>query len=469
MCYLALVSRIILLCFILCFFSVPNFSAQERILQVQIKGALPPSSQAIFEMFQDDKWSPVSTVTLNAEGMAQWSVTLKEPRQHRIRLSSDPKKYVEFVLEPADIFADTLRCFVTREYMLGQPVSLSKYSNQLAYVELIRAYNQLALNPDSLDRKGMPYQEREIEFRNTCLRIASEGDASFTRDVLANVLPVDWSEEETHKVEQWVAAGLADSLRIFFAKHMLQRITTFDESARNHLALLRRLHLFYPVYEELHQVPQFIDRAMLKAISDDAMAGYMFKFLLDKMMDHRQEEGLEYLLTWYAPDCAGDAEVADQTKNLIQALERCEPGKTIEFLTLPDLKGNLISSREVFAQHDVTLVMFWRGGCSHCREFEPILEKMYEKYQPLGLGVYAIGTDRTEEEWRNQATANNAPWPSVFLAFDQRKDFNKRFPVPSTPTLLAVNSDGVIMRRMILRSKIEEWIVELLAEAKQQH
>jgi len=136
------VSRFILLCFILCFFSVPNFSAQERILQVQIKGALPPSSQAIFEMFQDDKWSPVSTVPLNAEGMAQWSVTLKEPRQHRIRLSSDPKKYVEFVLEPADIFADTLRCFVTREYMLGQPVSLSKYSNQLAYVELIRAYNQ---------------------------------------------------------------------------------------------------------------------------------------------------------------------------------------------------------------------------------------------------------------------------------------------------------------------------------------
>ncbi|MFM7813633.1 MAG: TlpA family protein disulfide reductase, partial [Flavobacteriales bacterium] len=152
-----------------------------------------------------------------------------------------------------------------------------------------------------------------------------------------------------------------------------------------------------------------------------------------------------------------------------QALEHCEPGKTIEFLTLPDLNGQLISSREIFAQHEVTFIMFWRAGCSHCREFEPVLESMYEKYHAQGLGVYAIGTDKTEEEWRQQATANHSPWTSVFLSFDQRKDFNKRFPVPSTPTLIAVNKDGVIMRRMILRSKIEDWILELLEEAKQQH
>ncbi|MFM7729933.1 MAG: TlpA family protein disulfide reductase, partial [Flavobacteriales bacterium] len=99
----------------------------------------------------------------------------------------------------------------------------------------------------------------------------------------------------------------------------------------------------------------------------------------------------------------------------------------------------------------------------------PVLESMYEKYHAQGLGVYAIGTDKTEEEWRQQATANHSPWTSVFLSFDQRKDFNKRFPVPSTPTLIAVNKDGVIMRRMILRSKIEDWILELLEEAKQQH
>ncbi|MFM7813135.1 MAG: hypothetical protein ACKO66_01320, partial [Flavobacteriales bacterium] len=55
-------------------------SAQERVLQVQIQGAIPPNSQIIFEQFRDDKWTQVSTVPLNTAGMSNWKVSLSEPR-----------------------------------------------------------------------------------------------------------------------------------------------------------------------------------------------------------------------------------------------------------------------------------------------------------------------------------------------------------------------------------------------------
>jgi hypothetical protein len=76
--------------------------------------------------------------------------------------------------------------------------------------------------------------------------------------------------------------------------------------------------------------------------------------------------------------------------------------------------------------------------------------------------VYAVGTDKTQEEWLGQDKINDSPWSSVFLAYDQRKDFNKRFPVPSTPTLIAVDKNGVVLKRLITRSKIESEIKELL-------
>jgi thiol-disulfide isomerase/thioredoxin len=201
---------------------------------------------------------------------------------------------------------------------------------------------------------------------------------------------------------------------------------------------------------------------MKKSLVNESMTSYMFKFLLDKMIGFRSEPGLSYLITWYADDCTEEGHMEDNTRNLLIALDKVKPGKTIEFLTLPDASGKMISSKKVFEENKMTILLFWRANCSHCREFEPKLEEYYALYHAKGLGVYAIGTDKTQEEWLAQDKINESPWPSVFLTMDQRKDFNKRFPVPSTPTLIAVDSKGVVVKRLITRSKIEAEIKEML-------
>jgi len=59
-----------------------------------------------------------------------------------------------------------------------------------------------------------------------------------------------------------------------------------------------------------------------------------------------------------------------------------------------------------------------------------------------------------------------ADWPSVFLEYAARKDFSKRFPVPSTPTIIAIDQNGKILRRLVQRSKIESIILEMFEEIK---
>jgi thioredoxin-related protein len=80
----------------------------------------------------------------------------------------------------------------------------------------------------------------------------------------------------------------------------------------------------------------------------------------------------------------------------------------------------------------------------------------------MGVEVYAIGSDKEEADWRKKATELNAPWKSVFLSYDSRKDFSKKYPVPSTPTLIAIDANGKVLRRLIMRSKLEIALDEML-------
>jgi thioredoxin-related protein len=91
---------------------------------------------------------------------------------------------------------------------------------------------------------------------------------------------------------------------------------------------------------------------------------------------------------------------------------------------------------------------------------------MYDRYHPQGLEVYAISIDKTQEDWSNYVKAHPQPWKDVFLSFQVRKEFNQHYPVPSTPTLIALDKDGRVVSRLIVRSKAEEFIKEELGKRK---
>jgi thiol-disulfide isomerase/thioredoxin len=323
-------------------------------------------------------------------------------------------------------------------------------------MELIPKFNEVSLNKDSLDRFELEYQLREQNFAKACAEIATKYPNTFTANLLAKAAPVVIYAGKTE------FAHNADSLTRYTAMHVMDVMPIQHPDLLHHIAFVRRINLAYQYFEKTKQPEPYIDALMKKALVSESMTTYMFKFLLDKMISFRNEPGLSYLITWYADDCTEEGHMEENTKNLLTALDNCKPGKTIEFLTLPDANGKLISSKKVFQENKITILLFWRANCSHCKEFEPKLEELYAQYHSKGLGVYAIGTDKTQEEWLAQDRINDSPWSSVFLAYDQRKDFNKRFPVPSTPTLIAVDKNGVVMKRLITRSKIESEIKELL-------
>jgi thiol-disulfide isomerase/thioredoxin len=423
---------------------------------VKVNGLQAPTVTMIVEYFADDNWKNLQTIKDPQAGTYAGKITFPHDGQYRFRFSSDPKKWCEFLIVRKDIPANGIELTLEYQQLKGSMVKLYESAEQDAYMDIMTKFNEVSLNKDSLDRFGLQYQLREQAFAKTCSDIATAYPSTFAANLLAKVSPVALYSGNPEFAQN------ADSLVRFAAMHVMDNMPINHPDVLHHIAFIRRINIAYQYFEKTKQPEIYIDLMMKKVLVSESMTTYMFKFLLDKMITYRNELGLSYLITWYADDCTEEGHMEENTRNLLTALDNCKPGKTIEFLTLPDASGKMISSKKVFAENKVTILLFWRANCSHCKEFEPKLEEFYAQYHSKGLGVYAIGTDKTQEEWLAQDKLNESPWPSVFLANDQRKDFNKRFPVPSTPTLLAVDQNGVVLKRLITRSKIETEIKELL-------
>jgi thiol-disulfide isomerase/thioredoxin len=423
---------------------------------VKVNGLQAPTVTMIVEYFAEDNWKNLQVIKDPQNGTYAGKVNFPHDGQYRFRFSSDPKRWGEFLIVRNDIPANGIDITLEYAQLKGHPIKLYESPEQNAYMEVIPKFNEVSINRDSLDRFGLEYQMREQAFAKACAEIATKYPGTFTANVIARSAPAPvYTGNPAH-------AQNADSLVRFVSLHVMDGKPIQHPDLLHHIAFVRRINIAYQYFEKTKQPEPYIDALMKKSLESEAMTSYMFKFLLDKMIAFRNEPGLSYLIMWYADDCTEEGHIEDNTRNLLIALDRVKPGKTIEFLTLPDADGKMISSKQVFSENKVTILLFWRANCNHCMEFEPKLEEYYAQYHSKGLGVYGIGTDKTLEEWLPQDKLNESPWPSVFLAYDQRKDFNKRFPVPSTPTLIAVDSKGVVLKRLITRSKIESEIKELL-------
>ncbi len=439
--------------------SIENYSAQDNVV-VKVHSLPSPNINCIFEYFYEEGWKNLTSKSFEQGDKISLNIKFEHTGQYRIRMASNPEHWGDFIVDISKGNSPALNIEVNYNDLKKQPIRIDTSKEHDAYSSLMIAYNSLSLNPDSLERNSLDYLKKEREFYSLCEKTRAEFPGTYTGDVLAKVLgaPIApfWK----------FPAPSVDSLRAYNAKHGLDYLNLTNHDVFHHIGFVRKLNLHFNYFFEQKITEQYIDQVMVKALADDNATTFLFKFLLDKMIAYKDENGLSYLITWYSSDCAEGDLLNDATKNLLHALENCKPGNKVEMLTLPDINGRLIAMSDIVAKNKITLLLFWKSSCSHCKEFEPVLEGIYEKYHPLGVEVYAIGTDKQQEAWQSEMKIRTSAWPSVFLAFTARKDFSKRFPVPSTPTLIAVDQNGKILRRMIMRSKLESILDEMLTEIK---
>lgn len=433
--------------------------------QISLRGKIanvPPNAvqKAILEYWNTERWQQLETITLNSDGSFSVSVDAPVQAQARFRMVNQPRYWADFLLPALAQEERELVFDMDFNLMDGGPARVVGSPENDLYHTLMSAQHGLTKLRDS-ERKATLAQieAAERDLNRLCRDIATQHKGTFSGDIVAPLLIQPQKQDYPNNPK--VANMTANEFAVAYS---LYEVPFRYERALYHTGFVKALNRYYHYFDRKSPEggKQYIDGVMSRRNGNDEVDNYVFRYLLDKMMDYKDEAGLTYLLTWYLPDCPDENPLPNSTLNLLEALKNCEPGKLVPDLRLPDLSGQIVSLGEVCAKNKMTLLLFWRSNCSHCKEFEPRLMEIYGKYRPLGVEVFALSSDKMEQDWRTHLEKEPTPWLNVFIPMHQRREISRQFPSPSTPTLISIDRERKVLSRLIVRSQLEAYLEEVL-------
>ena len=156
----------------------------------------------------------------------------------------------------------------------------------------------------------------------------------------------------------------------------------------------------------------------------------------------------------------------DEIASGITCIEPYDPvvGTKIEFET-KDLDGNSVTSADLFAQNEVTMINVWATWCGPCIGELSELQQIHSRMQEKNCGIVGLLTDADLEAARRLVEENGVEYP-VILAPDNLMEI---LPVNAYPTSYFVGRDGTVLDSAIVGAYVEKYeptMEKLLAPAE---
>jgi thiol-disulfide isomerase/thioredoxin len=454
-------NKLALLFFALCF--VQGLHAQLALHGTVANAASSGVRQLALEFWNVERWQQIETV--DVEPGDRFGLTLEGvlPGHYRWRRINEARAWNDFLVPDSLPAIADLAFSLDVRTMDGRPAAVRGMKESEAYIGLVTAQRRLEQLRDSLGTKQPAAVQSAVADLN---KLSRELAAAFPKTMLSDVADMFYLPAPADYAADPAAAKMtADE---FTRAYGLRRVPFQRERIMFHNAFIKALNRYYNAFGKAPENSQaYIDALMTHRNGNDNVDAYLFKFLLDNMMDAKDEAGLKYLLKWYTPDCSAEENpLPGSIQNLIEALKVCTPGNLAPDLTLPGIDGKPVNLGEVASKNKVTLLLFWRSTCTHCREFEPELERIYQKYRKLGVEVYALSNDKTDADWLGFLREHPMPWINVFIPRERRPELSRQYPFASTPALIAIDRQRRVISRLIPRNTLEGYLDDVLKQQK---
>ena len=116
-----------------------------------------------------------------------------------------------------------------------------------------------------------------------------------------------------------------------------------------------------------------------------------------------------------------------------------EPDQDVPDFTLKAFTGENIRLEELRGQ--VVLINFWASWCGPCRQEMPILQKIHERYEPLGFTVLGVNVDEEPAKATRIIERLDLDFP---LLLDSNQQVSEAYDVNAMPFTVLVDRSGVV-------------------------
>ncbi|SFW19680.1 TlpA disulfide reductase family protein [Cellulophaga fucicola] len=157
-----------------------------------------------------------------------------------------------------------------------------------------------------------------------------------------------------------------------------------------------------------------------------------------------------------------DVKKTKAVKAILEVLEKTKAttigAKAPEF-SAPNLEGKNLALKDALGK--VTIIDFWAAWCVPCRNENPNVVKVYNKYHDKGLNIVGVSLDRTADDWKKAIEEDGLTWNHVYNAKDVQQ-VAKLYNVTSIPSTFILDENGIIIAKNLRGDDLETKIAELL-------
>lgn len=128
-------------------------------------------------------------------------------------------------------------------------------------------------------------------------------------------------------------------------------------------------------------------------------------------------------------------------------------GDTYVDFELNNVKGQKTKVSDLREKY--TLIEFWASWCVSCRESNPALKKVYEKFHEKGFNIIGVSMDRTKENWLKAITEDSLLWDHISMEKGSRSDVATIYNIKGIPDNILIDDEGIIIGRSLVVEDLE--------------
>ncbi len=144
----------------------------------------------------------------------------------------------------------------------------------------------------------------------------------------------------------------------------------------------------------------------------------------------------------------------------ISEMKRLSVGSEAPEIVVNDPDGKQIALSSLRGK--VVLIDFWASWCGPCRQENPNVVKVYQKYKDKGFEIFGVSLDREKGAWLQAIAADKLAWKhGSELAF-WNSSFVKTYNIDGIPKTVLVDKNGIIIAKDLRGPQLEQKLAEVL-------
>lgn len=145
-----------------------------------------------------------------------------------------------------------------------------------------------------------------------------------------------------------------------------------------------------------------------------------------------------------------------------ETLELVAIGKPAPDFTLNTPAGDTVTFSDKLGKGYV-LLDFWASWCGPCREENPTVVRVFNKYKGKGLDVFGVSLDRSKEQWVEAIGKDSLAWTHVSDLLYWNSKPAQLYGIRAIPSNVLIDENGIIIKKNLKGKELEDVLAELYA------